>query len=348
MRFVPKLDSSMLGGMFEEFRRRLSDFAGAFLSGDGAALRREIGSQNFLEQATSFLKKLGQVDVDTLKAMRYVLQSTIQMYQESFRRRQAGEYEVDEFGLDHEFLDLVRPLFAFLYKKWWRVSVQGIENVPSDGPALLVANHSGILPWDGGMIAYAVYSERTPPRIVRALYLDWFTQMPFVHPFLTRTGQVFACPENAERLLRRGNLAVVFPEGIKGVGKLFKDRYKLARFGRGGFVRVAMRAKASIIPVSVMGAEEIYPCLARPDWIGKPIGAPFFPITPLWPWFGMLGFLPLPSKWTITFGKPISTAEYTERDAANFLVLQRLTRRVRDEIQETLQKGVLRRKSVFV
>ncbi len=347
MRLEKALNPSLLAEALEEARDRLGDVLAAFTSGDGAALTREFKSEDFLAQLAGGLKKLGQVDVETLKALRFVVQATIDSYKESLDRRLKGQYDVDEFGLDEEFLDLVRPLFAFLYKKWWRVTSHGIENIPTDGAALLAANHSGNLPWDGAMIAYTIYNELTPPRIARTLYHDWFTQIPFVAPFLARTGAVHAAPENAERLLRSGQLTAVFPEGIKGVGKLFKNRYQLARFGRGGFVKVAIRAKAPIIPVSVVGGEEIYPTIARADWVGKPIGAPFFPVTPFWPWFGLLGLVPLPSKWSIHFGKPIPTAEYSDRDAENFLVVQRLTHRVRDEIQETLQKAVLRRKSIF-
>lgn len=347
MRLKEAINTGLLGDLLEETRDRLGDLLGAFSLSDGAALAKEFKTDDFLSQLSGMLKKLGQMDVETLKALRFVIQATVDSYKESLDRRLKGEYEVDEFGLDEEFLDLVRPLFAFLYKKWWRVTPVGVQNVPTEGPALLVANHSGNLPWDGAMIAYTLFHELTPPRMTRTLFHDWFTQLPFIAPFLARTGAVHAAPENAERLLRKGNLTAVFPEGIKGVGKLFKNRYQLARFGRGGFVKVAIRTKAPIIPVSVVGGEEIYPTIARADWIGKPIGAPFFPITPLWPWFGLLGMVPLPTKWSIHFGKPVSTAEYSERDAENFLVVQRLTHRVRDEIQETLQKAVLRRKSIF-
>lgn len=347
MRLDKAIDTSVLGAVLEEARGRFSDLLDAFTIGDGAALAKDLKADTFLEQVTGLFKKLGQVDVETLKALKYVIQATMESYKESLQRRLSGEYEVDEFGLDEEFLDLVRPIIAFFYKKWWRVTTHGIENVPTEGPALLVANHSGVLPWDGAMIAYAAYTELTPARKMRALFHDWFTQIPYIAPFLARSGQVHAAPENAERLLRMGHLTCVFPEGIKGVGKLFKNRYQLARFGRGGFVKVAIRTKAPIIPVSVVGGEEIYPTIARADWIGKPIGAPFVPITPLFPWLGLLGLMPLPSKWSIHFGKPVSTEEYRERDAENFLVVQRLSHKVRDEIQQTLQKAILRRKSVF-
>ncbi len=330
-----------------EGQDRLEDLFDAVASSGLESLVRDLSSDKVMERVTSLLRQFSEIDKDTLNGFRYIIQATFEAYRENLKKRQRGEYEVDEFGLDEDFHDLVRPFFSFLYKKWWRVETSGLENVPSDGPALLVANHSGVLPWDGAMIATAVLTEAKVPRITRTLYLDMFTKMAFVHPLLTRTGQVFACPENAERLLKKGNLTCVFPEGLKGVGKLFKDRYQLARFGRGGFVKSAIRGRAPIIPVSVVGAEEIYPTIMRADIIGKPLGSPMFPITPFFPWLGLLGMVPLPSKWAIHFGKPIRTDEYEPRQANNFLVVQKVTNQVRDEIQGTVKKMVRKRGPAF-
>ena len=331
----------------EEGQDRLEDLVGAVASSGIDSLAKDLSSEKVMERITGMLRTFSEIDKDTLNGLRYVIQATFEAYRENIQKRQKGDYEVDEFGLDEDFHDMVRPFFSFLYRKWWRVETTGLENVPKDGPALLVANHSGVLPWDGAMIATAVLTEAETPRITRTLYLDMFTKMPFIHPLLTRTGQVFACPENAERLLKKGNLTCVFPEGLKGVGKLFKDRYQLARFGRGGFVKVAIRAGAPIIPVSVVGAEEIYPTIMRADILGKPLGSPMFPITPFFPWLGLLGMVPLPSKWAIHFGKPIRTDKYKPREANNFLVVQKVGNQVRDEIQARVKKMVRKRGPAF-
>jgi len=347
-------NASVLRQLLGEVETRIVDLYEAFTGGTAKTAFDRAGSlfegwtaEGLIKRVAGWAKAVENVDVDTLKGLKLVLDGLIETYKDAARRRSKGEYEVDEFGLDEGFLDLARPLFVFLYRKWWRVTTVGIENVPKEGGALLVANHSGVLPWDGAMVATAMWADAPQPRVVRTLHLDWFTQLPYVATLMLRTGQVLACPENAERLLKGGHLAAVFPEGVKGVGKLLKDRYKLARFGRGGFVKVALRSHAPIIPVSIVGAEEIYPNLMRVDWLGKPIGAPYMPITPTWPWFGLLGLVPLPTKWTIEFGKPIDTSKFRERDAENFLVVQRLTNQVRDEIQATITKHVLRRESVF-
>ena len=160
---------------------------------------------------------------------------------------------------------------------------------------------------------------------------------------------MFACQENGERLLKKGNAVAVFPEGIKGVGKLFKDRYKLARFGRGGFVKMAIRARAPIVPVSVVGAEETYPNLMRLDAVGKLLlGSPFFPLTPTFPWLGLLGLVPLPTKSSIDFDKPVRTDELPLNKADNYLVISRLTHQVRDTIQGRINKLLIQRKGVFI
>jgi 1-acyl-sn-glycerol-3-phosphate acyltransferase len=262
-------------------------------------------------------------------------------------RRWRGEYEVDDYGLDREFLDVCLPLARFLYQTYWRVDVQGIANLPVQGPALLVSNHSGVLPFDGAMISTAVLANTTPPRLPRALMADWFPTLPFVSILMQKTGQVQGSPLNALRLLQRGELVVVFPEGTKGAGKLYQDRYQLARFGRGGFIRVAMRTGAPIIPVAVVGAEELYPMVGNVRPLARLLGMPFFPITPLFPWTGPLGVVPLPTKWSIQFGEPVPMAEHGPEAATNPAVVTRLTAQVRGRIQEMLLDMLARRRSVF-
>lgn len=177
-------------------------------------------------------------DVDTWKGIWTMLNYSLEYQGDLLKHRLTGEYETDEWGLDWEFLETVRPFFEFLYKTYWRVQTNGMENVPDEGRALLVANHSGQLPWDGAMVGTAIYLEHPAKRLVRSLYAAWFPALPFLSSTLVKLGQVLATEENAIRLLAQDNLVAVFPEGYKGVGKLFKDRYRLARFGRGGFVRM--------------------------------------------------------------------------------------------------------------
>jgi 1-acyl-sn-glycerol-3-phosphate acyltransferase len=255
--------------------------------------------------------------------------------------------EVDEFGRDAKFTETIRPLLEFLYTVWWRVEPAGVENVPAEGPALVVANHSGVLPWDGVMITLALRHEHPARRECRMLALDMFALLPFLAPALARTGAVRACPENGERLLRAGELVGVFPEGVKGVGKRYRDRYKLARFGRGGFVRLALRTSAPIVPCAVVGAEEIHPVLAKADWVGRPFGLPYFPITPSFPHLGPLGVVPLPTKWSIDFADPIPTAEYGPAGAEDPILVNRLSEQVRSVIQRMIDGRLARRRSIW-
>lgn len=255
--------------------------------------------------------------------------------------------EVDEFGFDPRFTETVRPFLEFLYAAWWRVETTGIEHVPLEGPAVIVGNHSGVLPWDGLMINVAVRHEHVARRECRMLALDMFALLPFLAPLLTRTGAIRASPENGERLLRKGELVGVFPEGVKGVGKRFHDRYKLARFGRGGFVRLALRTGAPIVPCAVVGAEEIHPMLASANWIGRPFGLPYLPITPTFPLLGPLGFVPLPTKWTIDFADPLDTESYGPEAAEDPILVNRLAEQVRGTIQGVIDGRLARRRSVW-
>jgi 1-acyl-sn-glycerol-3-phosphate acyltransferase len=255
--------------------------------------------------------------------------------------------EVDDFGYDARFAETVRPLLEFLYAVWWRVETTGVENVPASGPGLLVANHSGVLPWDGAMIKLAVRHEHPARRECRLLVLDMFALLPFLAPLLARLGEVRASQENGERLLRRGELVGVFPEGVKGIGKRFSQRYRLARFGRGGFVRLALRTQAPIVPCAVVGAEEIHPVLARADWLGRPLGLPYFPLTPSFPWLGPLGVVPLPTRWSIEFGEPLDVRPYGPESADDPILVNRLAEQVRSTIQGMIDGRLARRRSVF-
>ena len=176
---------------------------------------------------------------------------------------------------------------------------------------------------------------------------NWFPTLPFLSTFLNKTGQVLAHPNNGKELLENDELVLVFPEGYKGVSKLFRDRYKLARFGRGGFVRMAMSVQAPIFPVSVVGAEETYPMLYNAKSFARMIGFPFFPITPTWPWTGLLGFIPIPSKWYIDIGEPIDTSQYDPELAANPAFVSELTDLVRNKVQEQINTRLSQRQSII-
>lgn len=286
-------------------------------------------------------------DVDTWKGIWYMLNYTLEYQQDILRRRFTGEYETDEWGLDMEVVEAVKPFLDFMYYKYWRVETSGLENIPEEGRALLVVNHSGQLPWDGSMLGAAVYNEHPSQRLVRTLYADWFPTLPFISALLTKTGQALANEDNGTRLLEQDQLVSVFPEGIKGVSKLFKDRYKLARFGRGGFIKMALRTGAPIIPVAIVGAEETYVSLTKSPLIAKMLGFPFFPISITWPWLGPLGFVPLPTKWYIDIGEPIPMDVYDPEAASNLVLTSQLSDQVRNIIQDMIFIRLAQRKSIF-
>jgi 1-acyl-sn-glycerol-3-phosphate acyltransferase len=263
-------------------------------------------------------------------------------------RRIEGGYPEDEWGFDEEFVELVEPFFGFLYDRWWRVTVEGTKNVPAHGRAMLAANHAGILPWDATMIAVALLREHPLPRQPRFLVLDWAFDLPWVSVFMRKVGGVIASPYNALRLLEQDELVAVFPEGVKGSGKPYGERYRVQRFGRGGFVEVALRASAPIVPVAVVGSEEIYPKLADFPPLARLVGAPFFPLTPTFPWLGPLGAIPLPSRWRIEFCEPIDTAPYGPGAAGDRSVVLELTERVRDTVQEAIYANLVKRGHAFV
>jgi 1-acyl-sn-glycerol-3-phosphate acyltransferase len=264
------------------------------------------------------------------------------------RHRLAGDYNVDEFGFDPHFNDaIVRPVLRWFFKSWFRVEVSGVENLPDTGAALVVANHAGVLPFDGLMASVAVHDEHRAHRDLRLLAADMVFDLPVIGEAARKAGHTMACTADAHRLLAAGELTAVFPEGYKGLGKRFKDRYKLQRFGRGGFVSAALRTKAPIVPCSIIGSEEIYPMLADVKLLARLFGLPYFPITPLFPLAGPAGLVPLPSKWRIAFGEPIATAQYDVADADDPMVTFELTDQVRETIQQTLYQLLAGRRNMF-
>jgi len=308
------------------------------------AVQDVVGKSNF-EKMRSVAGDL--LDPATWKGAWYILNQTVQFQTETVKRRLHGEYETDEWGFDPEVMEAVMPFFEFLYRKYWRVTTTGLEHVPGTGRALLVCNHSGQLPFDGSMLATAIRYDHPSNRLVRTMFASWFPTLPVVAPLFVKCGQVTATEDNGIRLLDNGELVSVFPEGIKGVGKLYKDRYHLVRFGRGGFIRMALKTQTSILPVSIVGAEETYISLAKSDLMAKMIGFPFFPITTTFPWLGPLGFIPLPTKWTIDIGAPIPMDGYGPKADQNLMLVSQLTDQVRGIVQKMINERLAQRKSVF-
>jgi 1-acyl-sn-glycerol-3-phosphate acyltransferase len=255
--------------------------------------------------------------------------------------------EVDDFGLDPTYEKRLRPLFDFLYKRYFRSETRGVESIPAEGRCLVVANHSGTVPFDGMMLRTAVRLEHPAARELRWLTEDFIYYLPFMGAFMNRIGAVRACQENAERLLKQGRLVGVFPEGIKGVGKLYRDRYRLQRFGRGGYIRLCLRTQTPLVPCAILGAEETNPMLYRVEYLSRAFGLPYIPVTPTFPWLGPLGLLPAPTKWRIRFGEPIRFDEYGPEAADDHVLVGRLSEQVRTTIQRMLDNALRERQSVW-
>jgi 1-acyl-sn-glycerol-3-phosphate acyltransferase len=255
--------------------------------------------------------------------------------------------EVDEFGLDRSFDAKLRPVLDFVYRRYFRVQTEGIENVPSEGKAVVVGNHSGSIPLDGLMLRTALRTDHPAGRDLRWLAEDFLFYLPFAGVFMNRAGAVRACQENAERLLSRDNLIAVFPEGVQGIRKLYRDRYRLQRFGRGGYIRLCLRTRAPLIPCAIIGGEESSPLLYRFDTLADLLRIPYLPVTPTFPALGALGLVPAPTKWRIKFGEPISFDTYGPEAADDDLLVGRLSERVRSTIQSMLDTGLKKRRSVW-
>jgi 1-acyl-sn-glycerol-3-phosphate acyltransferase len=248
----------------------------------------------------------------------------------------------DVFGFDPAFRDRVAPAFRFLHERYWRVEVTGARNVPAHGPALLVANHSGAVPFDGAMIVTALDLHCQRP--LRFLYDRFVDNLPPVASFYRKVGGAVADRDTAAALLRQGDPVLLFPEGVAGVAKPFMDRYRLRPFSA-GFARLALQMDVPIVPVAVVGAEEIYPVVGRAEGLGRLFGMPYVPLTPFFPVLGLLGALPLPTKWFIRFGKPIRLAPAdgeARRQRAQHEAI-----RVRRTIQAMVRRLKAQRRSVF-
>jgi len=315
----PDLWSDALSSLREQIRRRVAPGATAAREAEGAAAERF----DWLALVEDLRRRLGQLGM----------------------RERTGE--VDDFGLDPETIRSVGRVLDFLRRRWWRIEVVGLEHVPADRPVLFVANHSGLLPWDGLALAETVAEAHGELRRPRFLIADWLITLPFVQPALARLGGVRACRENAERLLATGRSVVAFPEGVKGAAKTFRDRYRLQRFGRGGAVRLALAAEVPVVPVAIVGAEEAHPILFKLETPARALGLPFLPVTPTFPWLGPLGALPLPSKWVISFGEPLASSPRAAEQASDDLLVARLTEELRAEIQRLVKEALRIRQGVF-
>jgi 1-acyl-sn-glycerol-3-phosphate acyltransferase len=238
--------------------------------------------------------------------MRSALAAIVDTMRAAYRPEAPRPQDLPDGGHDPAFLEQTTPVLEFLWSRYFRVRLLGVENIPASGAALLVANHSGGLPYDGAMLLYGVYKNHPAHRRVRPLVANFAFRSGWMASVISRIGGVRASTDTAMPLLAGGELVAVFPEGLKGVGKMYRERYRLARFGRGGFVRLARQAAVPLLPVAIVGAEEIHPVIGKITRFAEPLGIPYIPITPTFPWLGPLGLLPVPTKWTIQIGAPIA------------------------------------------
>ena len=254
-----------------------------------------------------------------------------------------NEYGYDPWGLNTDAARLALVITTLAYRYYFRVETHGIENLPS-GRLLVISNHAGQIAIDAAMIGTAVFREAEPPRILRGMGEYWLPTVPFINEMMSRTGSVVGTPKNCTDLLRNDEAVIAFPEGIRGMNKLFSDRYRLQRFGS-GFMRLALATDTPIVPVAVVGSEEQAPAIANLASLARLLGMPAFPITLTWPWLGPLGLMPLPVKYRIYFGKPLRfTGDSDDEDAT---IAKQVTK-VKHTIQSMLDRGVRKRSGIFV
>lgn len=315
------------------------------------SIREQVGSaaREVVERLASPLpiERPGAEDGSVVDAARELFSSKYYLRQWGRIGMRNRSEEVDEFGLDPTYEQRILPVFDFLYKRYFRIETFGVEHIPNAGRCIVVANHSGTLPLDGPMLRTALRLTHPTGRELRWLAEDYIFYLPFVGAFMNRIGAVRACQENAERLLRKEALLAVFPEGLQGIRKLYKDRYQLQRFGRGGFIRLCLRTQTPLIPCAVVGAEEASPMLYRIEYLARALGVPYVPVTPTFPALGPIGLLPAPSKWRIYFGEPLHFDGYGPGAADDHVLVGRLSERVRTAIQTMLDRGLHGRKSVW-
>ena len=253
-----------------------------------------------------------------------------------------GPYGVDPFGFDPQYVKKVVGPAAWLYRKYFRCEAQGLENVP-EGRCLIIANHSGQLPFDGLMIGMSMFLDSEPPRFTRSMVERFVPATPFVSPLLARCGQILGTPENCRRLLGAGESILVFPEGVRGLNKTWSQRYRLQRFGQ-GFMRLALETNTPIVPAVVIGAEEQAPTFYNAKSVGKMFGLPAFPITPTNPLFPGLGLLPLPTRYRIRFGDPMHFQGNANDE--DDVILEKVSH-VKNQMQQMIDEGLREREHIF-
>ena len=275
-------------------------------------------------------------------SVRSALAAIVEAIRSGYGANRTRVQDQPDGGYDPAFVERTAPLLEFLWSRYFRVRLLGIENVPDDGAALLVGNHSGGIPYDGAMLLHGIRREHPRHRRVRPLVANFAFRSGWMANVVARVGCVRASMENALPMLTGGELVAVFPEGLKGVGKLYRERYRLARFGRGGFVRLAREARVPLLPVAIIGAEEIHPVIGKITRFAEPLGIPYIPITPTFPWLGPLGLLPVPTKWTIQIGAPVPPPQPGDEAGTN-----RVAEEVRSVIDGMIADLLAQRRSIL-
>lgn len=261
-----------------------------------------------------------------------------------FFERYANEH--DEYGFDLNTWARWEPFFRFCFEDYFKVDIRGIENIPAEGRAIVVGNHSGLLPVDGAMMSMAMGNLHCSPRRIRYLSSDWFFDLFFIGAWMRETGQVRAQLDIAEKLLEAGEIIGVYPEGVRGVGKTFSERYRVIDF-HPGFVKLAISSQTPIIPIATIGGDEIYPNFANLTGLSQFLKIPFFPLTPGFPWLPFpLWVIPLPVRWLINVHKPIHL-DYPPEKASDRKLVRTIAKEIQYQIQRDLNELFGKRKTLF-
>ncbi|MBW2734552.1 MAG: acyltransferase family protein [Deltaproteobacteria bacterium] len=327
---IGRAASATIGLEFPDDEAVLSEH-GSGVEGGGSSLVRALRGRLQHTRARAWLTALEQL-LDPAQHREWIRRL----------RMRARSEEVDPFGLDPIYTERQRPYLEFLYRSYWRIAASGMDRVPDHGRAIIVANHGGVLPYDAVMLMYAIRYDHSAHRTARPLLEDAPMRLPFLGTALNRLGCVRASQENATKLLEGDRLVIVFPEGGKGTSKLHRQRYQLQRFGRGGFVKLALRTGAPIVPAAIIGAEEVHPLISKMR-LGNRSLSPYLPITPTFPWFGPLGVIPFPAMWMIRFGESIDLRDHNKDAARDTALVNEVNDRVRTQIQAMLDDLVRER-----